>query len=81
MRTIYDFDGLISLLCAVFNLAHKDAKQGREDALQWLDCVVPTWREVSQQEALGSTEAGVAAYSDYDGAIVAPGASCEAVHE
>ena len=37
------------LLAALFNLAHRDAAQGSEDALQWLDTVAPTWCDVARR--------------------------------
>lgn len=43
---IYDYDGLLLLAGAVFKLAWRDARRGREDAQQWLDCVLPQWREL-----------------------------------
>ena len=77
---VYDFEGLCSLWAAVFKRAYRDAKRGSEEAANYLDYVVPEWREVArQQEAPERTEADVVAHLDNDGAIVAPGHSCEAV--
>ncbi len=46
----YDHAGLCNLLAALFNLAHRDARQGSEDAINFLDCTVPTWRDVARRQ-------------------------------
>ncbi len=46
---LYEYEGLCNLLAALFNLAHRDAAQGREDAINFLDCTVPTWRDVARR--------------------------------
>lgn len=43
-RRLYDYEGLLRLLAAVFDLAHKDSRQGRTDAVWFLDNVVPDRR-------------------------------------
>ena len=46
-RRLYDYEGLLRLLAAVFDLAHREARQGRTDAVWFLDTVCPDRRHVS----------------------------------
>lgn len=48
-RKLYEFDGLIRLLVALFDQAHRDARQGKADALHFLDQVAPGWREMQRR--------------------------------
>lgn len=44
-KRIYDIDGICNLLAAVFHQAHREARQGREDAINFLDCLAPDRRK------------------------------------
>jgi hypothetical protein len=48
-RVEYDFSGLCKLYGAMFNLAYRDARQGCEEAINFLDYVVPEWRDVARR--------------------------------
>lgn len=44
-RRLYDFEGLLRLLAAVFDLAHREAQRGNTDAVYFLDTVCPNRRK------------------------------------
>ncbi len=46
----YDFSGLCKLYGAMFNLAYRDARQGCEEAINFLDYVVPEWRDAQRRQ-------------------------------
>lgn len=43
-RRLYDYEGLLRLLAAVFDLAHREAQRGNRDAVYFLDTVCPDRR-------------------------------------
>lgn len=45
----YDYDGIMRLVGAVFELAVRDAKRGKEPALHWLESTFPDWRRYSDR--------------------------------
>lgn len=45
----YDFTGLCKLYSAMFGLAYRDARRGSEEAINFLDYVVPEWRYVARR--------------------------------
>ena len=44
----YEFDRLLAVIAAAFDLAYKDARKGRSDAIHFLDCTVPEWRRIER---------------------------------
>ena len=48
----YEYEGLMRLVGAVFELAVRDAKRGKEPALHWLEITFPDWRRYSDRANL-----------------------------
>ena len=45
---VYEFDRLLAVVAAAFDLAYKDARRGQAEAIHFLDCVVPEWRRIER---------------------------------
>ncbi len=44
----YEFDRLLAVIGAAFDLAYRDAHSGHEDAVDFLDDLVPEWRRTGR---------------------------------
>ena len=52
----YEYDRLLAVIGAAFDLAYRDARRGQDDAVDFLDDLVPEWRRI-ERARLGDCKA------------------------